>query len=212
MNTAGSPEPMTPKELSARLEAAGATDEASLKAVLARDPDLRAAVEALAVWQSASMTDLIDKFEAVEDHKQMFAFWQGVPIGAQEPLIKAIETALGDVPPDTDPDAIEDVRAKLDLFKRICEEARAAAAATPVLRALVDFANATDDAAARDVFKRHRDLLQTVEAQQILDENALGNSDVDFRPRLFERAALLRRLRGAGLPRTLPVSRSRWRK
>lgn len=206
MTTADPRRPLSAEELSARLKAAGVTDQTSFEAALARDPDLRAAV---AAQQAATLSDLVKEFNAVDDQEQMLAFWRRVPSAFEEPLIQAIEAALHDAPPDDDRAAIENLSAKLDDFKRLCAQAQAQTDQPPVLQALIDFANAPDEAAARDVFDRHRELLQPFEAQRILDKNAQANTETDFRPRLLERAALLRELRGAAPAQLSQVSETR---
>lgn len=86
----------------------------------------------------------------------------------------------------------------------------------PVVRTVMEFIQAPDEAAATAVFERQRALLQPYEAQQVLDEQ-FRSDDPDTQQRLAERRDLLRRLRGAGpaantpSPRTpRPAARPRW--
>ena len=74
----------------------------------------------------------------------------------------------------------------------------------PVKRAVLEFVQAPDEAAARAVFERQRVLLQPYEAQQALDVQ-LTSDDPATQQRLAERRDLLRRLRGAAPAQTPEV-------
>jgi len=86
------PQPLA--DLQARLAAAGVTDEASLRAALAADPELRAAVEAAMVQQQPSLLSwLIQRLLAVSSGDELLAFWRELPVELEEPLAAAAEEA-----------------------------------------------------------------------------------------------------------------------
>jgi protein-arginine kinase activator protein McsA len=86
--------PSLPPDLQARLAAAGVTDEASLRAALAADPELRAAVEAAMVQQQPSLLSwLIQRLLAVSSGEELLAFWCELPAELEEPLAAAAEEA-----------------------------------------------------------------------------------------------------------------------
>jgi tetratricopeptide (TPR) repeat protein len=86
------PQPLA--DLQARLAAAGVTDEASLRAALAADPELRAAVEAAMVQQQPSLLSwLIQRLLAVSSGEELLAFWRELPAELDEPLAAAAEEA-----------------------------------------------------------------------------------------------------------------------
>jgi hypothetical protein len=86
------PQPLA--DLQARLAAAGVTDEASLRAALAADPELRAAVEAAMVQQQPSLLSrLIQRLLAVSSGEELLAFWRELPAELEEPLAAAAEEA-----------------------------------------------------------------------------------------------------------------------
>ncbi len=83
-----------PPDLQARLAAAGVTDEDSLLAALAADPELRAAVEAVMAQQhQALLNQLIQRLLAVSSGEELLAFWRELPAELEEPLAAAAEEA-----------------------------------------------------------------------------------------------------------------------
>jgi len=76
-----------------------------------------------------------------------------------------------------------------------------------IQRAVLEFIQADDEAAATALFERQRSLLQPYEAQQMLDEQ-FRSDNPEAQQRLAERRDLLRRLRGAApaSTQTLEVS------
>ena len=77
-----------PDSLQKRLLAAGVQDEASLRAVLESDPDLRAAYEH---WLISAT---LQKFAATADEDALRALVRQTPILLEAPLIDAIERAI----------------------------------------------------------------------------------------------------------------------
>ena len=127
-----SPGPPMPSELQERLAAAGVTDEASLQAALASDPELGAALMEWMASQEpetmaqATMVALLQAFVQVENDQQMIAFWQAVPAEMEEPLMEAVEALLAEAERTGDAGAVEHLRSRLEGFRAI----RAAAAAS----------------------------------------------------------------------------------
>ncbi len=185
---------LSPTDLDARLQAAGVIDQASFEAALARDPELRAAVEA----QQVLLMSLIREFVAVEDPDQMEAFWRVVPAEIEDPIIQAVARLIDQARAGGDIQTAENLAAKLADFQQICEEAQAEQqpSGSPVVDALIEFVNAPDESTARAVYEANTGLLMPLEAREILDENIEGATDAEFRQHLAERAALLRELRG----------------
>lgn len=190
-----------PDDLQARLAAAGVTDDASLAAALQRDPalaaDLQAFVEANAeALAGDGMAALIAAFVAVENSEQMTAFWQSVPAELEEPLMEAVQALIAHAEQAGDAATVEHLRSRLDGFHQIRQAAQQAVELPPVMRTVLAFVQAPDDAAAEAVFAQHRLLLQPYEAQRLLDEQ-VSSDDPATLQRIAERRALLRRLRGA---------------
>lgn len=187
---------LSPTDLDARLQAAGVIDQATFEAALARDPELRAAVEA----QQELLMSLIRAFVAVEDPDQMEAFWGVVPAEMEDPIIQAVARLIDQARAGGDIQTAGNLAAKLADFQQICEEAQAEQqpSGSPVVDALIEFVNAPDESAARAVYEANTGLLMPLEAREILDENIDGATDAEFRQHLAERAALLRELRGVG--------------
>ena len=187
---------LSPTDLDARLQAAGVIDQASFEAALARDPELRAAVEA----QQELLMSLIRAFVAVEGPDQMEAFWGVVPAEMEDPIIQAVTRLIDQARAGGDIQTVENLAAKLADFQQICEEAQAEQqpSGSPVVDALIEFVNAPDESAARAVYEANAGFLMPLEAREILDENIEGATDAEFRQRLAERAALLRELCGVG--------------
>ncbi len=194
-----------PDDLEARLRAAGAVDEASLRAALARDPqlaaDLQAFLEANPEAQAAMfMAALLQAFLAVQDADQLRALWQGVPTELEQPFIELVERALAEAPADTDPQALAALRARLADFKRLCDEARQEL--PPLLLAIQAFVRANTWADSQRVVEEHPDLLsdEALTLFERLIATAGAQGDADAERILSEHRDLLRRCREHGAP------------
>lgn len=192
-----------PDDLEARLRAAGAFDEDSLRAALERDPqlaaDLQDFIEANPEAQAAmQLADLLQAFAAVQDAEQLHAFWQQVPTELEQPFIELVESALADAPAGTDPAALAAWRARLDAFKRLCDEARQEL--PPLLRAIQAFVRADTWAASQRVVEEHPELLgdETLAMFERLIATARAQGDADAGRILVEHRDLLRRCRAVG--------------
>jgi hypothetical protein len=208
--------PSLPADLQARLAAAGVTDDASLAAALQRDPalaaDLQAFVEANAeALAVGGMAALLAAFAAVRDSEQMMAFWRSVPAGLEEPLMEAFEALIAYAEQAGDAATVAHLRPRLEGFRQIHEAAQQAAELPPVMRAVIGFVQAEDDATAEALFAQEKTLLQPYDAQQVMDAlvaQAPPDTPAEVRERLAARNALLRRLRGAA-PAAPPPSAPR---
>jgi len=192
-----------PDDLEARLRAAGAVDEDSLRAALERDPqlaaDLQDFIEANPEAQAAmQMAALLQAFAAVQDADQLYAFWQQVPTELEQPFIELVKRALADAPADANPAALAAWRARLDDFRRLCDQARQEL--PPLLRAIQAFVRADTWAAAQRVVEEHPELLsdETLALFERLIAAAHTQVDADARRILVERRDLLRRCREVG--------------
>lgn len=192
-----------PDDLEARLRAAGAVDEDSLRAALERDPQLAADLqdfieanpEARAAMQLAA---LLQAFAAVQDAEQLRAFWQQVPTELEQPFIELVERALSEMPAGNDPSALAAWRARLADFRRLCDEARQEL--PPLLQAIQAFVRADTWAASRRVVERHPELLsdETLALFERLIAAARAQGDTDAGRILVEHRDLLRRCRTVG--------------
>jgi hypothetical protein len=198
--------PQIPPELAKRLEAAGVTDDASLQAALERDPQLRANFEAFVTTNKdaiarATMAALITAFARTKNPEELGRFWQTVPTELKEPFLKTIEGILAEAEQGGDSDTVNQLRPRFDDLKRALAAQREV---SPTVRALLDFVNVDDEAAARAVFQQNRALLQPFEAQRTLDER-IQSDEPEAQQRIIERRALLRELRGA-MPRAASIA------
>lgn len=192
------------EELKARLDAAGVRDNETLRAALQADPSLRADFDAFLQSNSdalatATINTLLQAFAAVENDEQMMSFYQSVPGELEQPLIAAVEAIIEQATAVGDDVTVGQLTERLDAFRQLCEMAQQAQEMPPVMRAIVGFFQAPDEAAAELFFADQRTLLQPFEAQQVLDallEQAPPDTPGEVKQRLNDRQALLRRLRG----------------
>ncbi|MBX2998251.1 MAG: tetratricopeptide repeat protein [Caldilineaceae bacterium] len=216
-----SPSPL-PEELQARLAVAGVTNEASLHAALAADPQLAADLEAFAQQHveelaPVAMLALFAQFSQADTEEEMREFWRSVPAGMEEPFMGAVEQMIG-VAEAMDEAAAADLRARLDGFRQIHQNAQQAQNAVdelqgmpPTQRAVMAFVFAPDDVAAETFFAEQKHLLQPYEAQELIDglaEFDSADTPAEIRQRLSTRAALLRRLRGHAPHSPIPSPQS----
>ena len=191
-----------PPELAARLQAAGVTDLNSLNQALGADPALSDDVEAFLnenpnVRMLLTMGALLDGFLAAEDEQDMVDFWQRVPSDLEQPFLESVEGLIEglEASGDTEPAAV--LRERYEALQEIVAQFDSEEPdLPPVAHALFDFINAASDDAAAKVFDAQRDLLQTTEAQNLLEDSFRSDNEAGEQ-RLTERRALLRMLRGA---------------
>ena len=194
-----------PDELKARLDAAGVSDNASLLAALKADPDLNADFQAFLesnadALATATMNQLLQVFAAVTDGEQMVEFYRSVPSELEQPLIEAVEAIIEQATAAGDDNTVQNLSERLAVFRQLCETGQQPQEMPPVMRAVLGFFQADDNAAAEQFFADQRTVLQPDEAQQVMDalvEQAPTELPAEMRQRLIDRQASLRRLRGA---------------
>jgi len=197
-----------PPELQARLNEAGVHDDASLRAALDRDPDLRAAYEKFldehrAEIAAAQMMALLNAFAQTENDKQLSEFWNQVPRELEQPFLDAAQNLIARAEASGEGEAMASFKQRLGALQNMQRQAENT---PPVIAALLEFLRAPDEAAARVVFEQRRTLLQPFEAQRELDARFESENEQD-KQRIIERRALLSELRGAA-PKPLPPSPS----
>lgn len=150
---------------------------------------------------AGSLQSLLEQFLAVSDPNQMQAFWRGVPTELEQPFIEFVERLIAEAPAEADPRALEDLHARLNDFKRLCEEARQAPQVPPLAQAVQAFINADTWAESRRVVEQHPELLGD-EALDMLERavaTARAQGDADAERLFAEHRDLLRRCREAGV-------------
>ena len=190
-----------PPELASRLAAAGVTDLNSLNQALREDPALSDEVQGFLnenpnVRMLLTMGVLLDGFLAVEDEEDMVDFWQRVPPDLERPFLESVEGLIEGLQEsgDTEPAAL--LRERYEALQEVVSQFESEEPELPpVAHALFDFINASNDDAAAKIFDEQRDLLQTTEAQTLLEDSFRSDNPAGEQ-RLVERRALLRLLRG----------------
>ena len=190
-----------PPELAARLAAAGVTDLASLNQALGADPALSDEVQAFLnenpnVRMLLTMGVLLDGFLAAEDEQDLADFWQRVPPDLEQPFLESVEGLIEGLQESGDTEPAGLLRERYEALQEIVAQyENESPDLPPVAHALFDFINATNDDAAARVFDEQRDLLQTAEAQTLLEDSFRSDNEAGEQ-RLVERRSLLRLLRG----------------
>lgn len=177
-----------PESLQARLLAAGVQDEASLRAALESDPDLRAAYEH---WLISAT---LQKFAATADEDALRALVRQTPILLEAPLIDAIERAIVVAQERGDTANANALAQRLVVLREIKAEQKTRS--PEMIQAVLAFVQAPDDEAATAVFFAQRHLLATDAAEGFLISH-LEPDDKKARVHLEERRQLLRELRMA---------------
>ena len=175
-------------ELQARLVSAGVTDEASLQAALARDPQLRADLD------SAPIAPLVQRFVLSQNEQDMLALWRETPTEQEEPLVAAIEAAITQARQKGEDDAATALRVRLDSFQHIRERAQSQQT-SPLVAATQAFVAAEDWGSSQRVLEEHPELLSN-EAIALLGQLALAarsQGDAHAAGRISEHADMLRR-------------------
>lgn len=190
-----------PSDLKARLDAAGVTDAASLQAALERDPQLRAAFQLFLDanrehFAAAALSALLAAFAKTQNPQQLAELWQAVLTELEQPFLNKVEQRIAQAERAGDADTVRQLRERLDQLRQLIAAQEAYAQLSPTERALVEFLDAPDQAAARAVFEKHRALLQPYEAQRTLDA-LFQTGSPESEQHIAERRALLRELRGA---------------
>ena len=175
-----------PESLQERLLAAGVEDEASLRAALESDPDLRAAYEQ---WLISAT---LQAFAATADEDALRALVRQTPILLESPLIDAIERAIAVAQQRGDAANATALAQRLAVLREI--KAEQETRSPEMIQAVLAFVQAPDEEAATAVFHAQRHLLATDDAEGFLISH-LEPDDKKARVHLEERRQLLRELR-----------------
>ena len=126
-----------PETLTARLQAAGVTGDASLQAALAADPELRAAFE------QGLQEAVLAAFAQVADGNALAALASQFPFMVEDAFLASIETAIGRAEAAGDSKAAEGLRQRLAALKQIRQAMQQSA--SPLAQALMAFVEAADE-------------------------------------------------------------------
>ncbi len=157
---------------------------------------LRARLEGLRLVQSnvqITLPQTLDAFAAVRDTGELLELAQRAPFILEERFADAVELAIRELEQAEAVDEAGALRMRLEAVRELAAQ-RSAADQSPVMQALIAFLNAHDEAAARRVFERHHDTLDSQDAQNTI-EQAFAGGNAESQQRIDERARLLRSLR-----------------
>jgi excinuclease UvrABC nuclease subunit len=157
---------------------------------------LRARLEGLRLIQSnvqITLPQTLEAFAAVRDAGELLALAQRAPYVLEESFAAAVEHMIAELEQAGSLQDAGALRMRLAALRELAEQ-RAAADASPLMQALIAFLNAHDSASARAQFVLQRELLDSDDAQ-ILLESAFAGGDAESDQRIAERAQLLRLLR-----------------
>ncbi|MFN8485776.1 MAG: hypothetical protein U0768_22275 [Anaerolineae bacterium] len=191
-----------PPDLAARLQAAGVTDLSTLNEALADDQALSDDVQAFLeanpnVRMLLTMSLLLEAFLTCDDEADLVDFWQRIPEELEQPFLESVEGLIEGLRESGDDEPAEMLQERYEALKDVVEDFNSEEPdLPPVAHALFDFINATSDDAAARVFDEQRALLQTTEAQDLLDDSFRSDNPAG-QERLAERRTLLRALRSA---------------
>ncbi len=190
-STADPFEVVLPAKLAQRLRDAGGVDQASMDALLARDPRLRVEV------QVAIQTFVLDRFAAIPDSNALLDWADRFPFMLEAGFSEAVEERLLEAEKAGHTDLIAASRQRLeglDSLRAQAEGRYGEMEAPPVVQALMAFLAADDEEAARQVFARCQDLLDSDEAAQVLGYQ-FGSDDPAAWKTIQARTQLLAALR-----------------
>jgi hypothetical protein len=157
---------------------------------------LRARLEGLRLIQSnvqITLPQTLEAFAAVRDAGELLALAQRAPYVLEESFAAAVEHMIAELEQAGSLQDAGALRMRLAALRELAEQ-RAAADASPLMQALIAFLNAHDSASARAQFVLQRELLDSDDAQ-ILLESAFAGGDAASDQRIAERAQQLRLLR-----------------
>ncbi|MFN8475048.1 MAG: hypothetical protein U0822_22885 [Anaerolineae bacterium] len=191
-----------PPDLAERLQAAGVIDMNTLNDALAADQALSDDVQKFLdanpnVRMLLTMSLLLDAFLACDDEADLTDFWQRIPPELEQPFLESIEGLIAALQASDDAEPAAMLQERYEALQEVVSEFDSEEPELPpVAHALFDFINASSDDAAARVFDEQRVLLQTTEAQDLLDDSFRSDNPAGEQ-RLAERRSLLRALRGA---------------
>ncbi len=132
-------------------------------------------------------------FIRIENTSELYGFWQHVPTQLEEALMAVIEERIQQAERDDQAEFARGLRQRLAAFRSLHNQ-HEAARRSPVAQALMYFLQAPGEDGARHAYAARLAILQTEEAQRVLEEQLRG-SNPQAEQRLAERRALLRALR-----------------
>ena len=196
-------------DLRARLWAAGVTDWAGFNAAMERNPRLRTQFANVTAAQiQADSMAAFEAFSEIVDSQALLTLTQQKPVVLTDGFIAGIEAVIARAEAAGYADTAEGLHWRLADLRRIRAELPEPPEPPLLPRALMTFLEAKDEAEARAVFAWAWVLLQSDEAQRILDEQFRDPEDrsdtTHEKHHLAERRALLRRLRAADLSKLNP--------
>lgn len=123
---------MLPDDLRARLLAAGASDDASLAEVQARDPELWRELDLyIAANQDALnrawLHHLLLSFASVPDSDALWALWQEVPTELEHEMVVTVEDWIGQAEQAGDTTTAEGLRVRLEGLRQLQQQQQALA-------------------------------------------------------------------------------------
>ena len=176
-----------PESLRNRLLAAGVSDHASLYAALEADPKLRDA------YQQWLFSEVIQRFAQTEHREALLALADEVPMIMEDEFLNIIQRGINKALDIGEYDTAEALRQRLDALKEI-RAMKAYQRQTPLVQAVIAFVQARSDIAARRVYERYQNELDSDEAEAFLREEFEGSSEAADQ-HLAQRRALLQALR-----------------
>lgn len=191
-----------PPDLAERLQAAGVTDLSTLNDALAEDQALSDDVQTFLdanpnVRMLLTMSLLLEAFLTCDDEADLVDFWERIPADLEQPFLESVEGLIEGLKTSGDDEPAAMLQERYEALQGVVEEFEGEEPdLPPIAQALFDFINATSDDDAARVFDEQRELLQTAEAQELLDDSFRSDNPAGAE-RLTERRTLLRALRGA---------------
>jgi hypothetical protein len=141
----------------------------------------------------ASLAALVQDFIRIENTSELYGFWQHVPTQLEEALMAVVEERIQQAEQEGQAEFARGLRQRLAAFRSLHSQ-HEAARRSPVAQALMYFLQAPGEDGARHAYAARLAILQTEEAQRVLEEQLRGSNPL-AEQRLAERRALLRALR-----------------
>lgn len=186
-------------DLRVQLKAAGVSDWSSFDAVTKRNPDLRTQLANATIAQiQANTTAAFEALDQISDSQALLTLVQEKPVVLTDGFLAGVEAVIAQAEAIGDASTAGRLRQRLADLRHIRAKMVEPPEPPVLLRTLMTFLKAENEAAARAVFAWAWVLLQSDEAQRILDEQFRGDTPQDMQ-HLTERRALLRQLRAADL-------------
>ncbi len=190
---------MFPPKLARRMRAAGVTGPSSLLEILQANEALereftRYAQKHPDVVLTLTLGALLEQFLLAETPAELLAVYLAAPPEVRPIFPMAVAEVADSLEAEGHDDEAEEMRDRLDELDSLI-----AALDNPLMAAVGKFLSAPNEAAARAVYRRRHRVLQTIQAQRVLDsDETMAVAPVP--EQLEARRELLRELRAAGSP------------